>query len=123
MTIIPMVSQSENQTFMMFIYSSSIIAGLVLGIGSSLIWVANGKQLKDVGINGYGSFYNGLFWGVFSISIVVANILSAWVVEKAGVLAVFLVASGIAIVSVVIMGLHESEFKHKASEKSHLTQH
>ena len=42
-TIIPMVSQSDNDTFLMFIYTSSMLAGLVLGIGSSLIWVANGK--------------------------------------------------------------------------------
>lgn len=103
-TIVPMVFDSDSRSIFEIIYISSMLGGIVLGFGSALIWVANGKQLKDVGQNGYGSFYNGLFWGIFSVSIVVANILGAWVVDKAGVMAVFVVGTGIAILSVVIMG-------------------
>jgi len=37
---------------MTFIYSTSLIGGVILGFGSSIIWVANGKQLKAVGEDG-----------------------------------------------------------------------
>lgn len=56
-----------------------------------------------MGTDGSGSFYIGLFWAVFSISSVVSNIIGSVMIDNGGVMAIFLVASGIAVLSTVIM--------------------
>ena len=43
LTIITLILPSNSDLKMTFIYSSSIIGGVILGFGSSIIWVANGK--------------------------------------------------------------------------------
>ena len=101
--IIPLVLPANTDFLLTFVYSTSLIGGVILGFGSSIIWVANGKQLKDVGTDGSGSFYLGLFWSIFSISGVVSNIIGSVMIDKGGVMAIFIVASGVAVLSTLIM--------------------
>ena len=65
-----------------FIRAFSIIASIVAGFGSSIIWVAQGQYLSKCATAETKGLYFGMFWSVYSLSQVLGNLFGAIVFEN-----------------------------------------
>ena len=97
-----------------FIRTFSIIASIVAGFGSALIWVAQGQYLSKCATAETKGLYFGVFWSVYSLSQIIGNGLAALVFTyKNTKTELHIIMTGVALIGVFSFVFTRRPFIHR----------
>jgi MFS family permease len=97
-----------------FIQVSSIVASVIGGFGSALIWVAQGSYFSRCATDDTKGMYFGFFWSIYSCSQIFGNLLGAVMFQsRLTKTELHLTMTAVSIVGVVIFAFVKRPFIHR----------
>lgn len=88
-----------------FILPTSALAALISGVGSSLLWVAQGNYISECACPRTKGFFFGYFWAFYMASQVAGNLLGAFVFQNYNLVAFYMLMSGFSVGSGFVFAL------------------
>ena len=82
---------------------ASVILGSVIGgVGSAIVWAAQGKYISDCANEQNAGKFNAVFWTFFSASQLVGSLMGAYMVTQVNLSTFFLMLTSISLVSLFV---------------------
>lgn len=90
------VTIPHTDTTKIIVWVVMMTAGIINGIGASILWVGQGKYINDCSTAQNRGFFFGLFWCIFMVSQILGSLIAAFLLDSFSQTVFFIVMSGFA---------------------------